>query len=74
MQTTSFNIEGKELRLFPLNENYGVSIDGDIYSIVRQRWMNKRVTKLGYHEVNVRVPNRTSGLCFLHSLKTRILN
>ena len=51
MQNNIFNVDGKELRLFPLNENYGVTIDGDVYSVKREKWMNKRVTQLGYHEV-----------------------
>jgi hypothetical protein len=68
MQNNTFNVDGKELRLFPLNENYGVTIDGDVYSIVRKKWMNKRVTQSGYHEVNVKIESRKSGYCFLHRM------
>jgi hypothetical protein len=66
MQNNTFNVDGKELRLFPLNENYGVTIDGDVYSIVREKWLKKRVTQFGYQEVNVKVPSRSSSSCFLH--------
>jgi hypothetical protein len=68
MKLQDFKIDGKNLRLFPLNENYGVTIDGDVYSIVTQKWMNKIFTKLGYHEVSVKVPNRSSLGCFLHRI------
>lgn len=63
-----FKVDGKELRLFPLNQNYGVTIDGDLYSLNRNIWMKKALTKLGYHQVNVKTPSRTSGVCYLHRI------
>lgn len=68
MTHQDFNIDGKELKIFPLNENYGVTIDGDVYSFVRKKWMKRRITQLGYEIVNVIVPNRSSGVCFLHRI------
>jgi hypothetical protein len=68
MENNTFNVDGKELRLFPLNENYGVTIDGDLYSRSRNIWMKKALTKFGYHQVNVKTPSKTSGVCYLHRI------
>jgi hypothetical protein len=68
MQNNTFSVDGKELRLFPLNENYGVTIDGDLYSRNRNIWMKKALTKFGYHQVNVKIPSKTSGVCYLHRI------
>jgi hypothetical protein len=68
MKNIGFNVDGKELRLFPLNENYGVTIDGDVYSIGSKKWMKRTITRLGYEIVSVKVPNRSTSLCFLHRI------
>lgn len=68
MTHQGFNIDGKELRIFPLNENYAITIDGDVYSLVSKKWMKRTITKLGYEIVRVIVPNRSNPLCFLHRI------
>jgi hypothetical protein len=68
MQNNTFEIDGKELRLFPLNQKYGVTIDGDVYSMISKKWMKKTLTRLGYNTVNVKVPSRKREGCFLHRI------
>lgn len=66
MTHQDFNIDGKELRIFPLNENYAVSIDGDVYSFVRKKWMSKHVNRHGYFFVNIKTQDKKSTQFFLH--------
>lgn len=66
MQNNVFEIDGKEVKIFPLNENYAVTIDGDVYSFVRKKWMSKHVNRHGYFFVNIKTQDKKSTQFFLH--------
>lgn len=66
MTHQDFKIGDKELRLFPLNQNYGVTINGDIYSLSYKKWLSKRVSKYGYYSVNIKTDTKKGTQFFLH--------
>jgi hypothetical protein len=66
MPHQDFNIDGKELRLFPLNGNYGVTIDGDVYSFQYKKWLTKRVNKQGYYSVVIKIESKKNPHFYLH--------
>jgi len=66
MTHQDFKIDGRELRLFPLNENYGVTIDGDVYSFKNKKWISKHINKNGYFFVGIKTKCKKSSQFFLH--------
>ena len=66
MTHQDFKIDGKELRLFPLNENYGVTIDGDVYSFQNKKWLTKKVNKHGYYSVLIKTEGKKNPQFYLH--------